>query len=80
LHNIETLKQQLKRARRRADEKNHLHRRMKYISMCYGGNKEETLKAFPYWYIYKSTASPCSCWVCQGERYSRKMKHKKVFE
>lgn len=24
----------------------------------------------------KSHGKPCSCWMCRGERYSRKTKHK----
>ena len=27
-------------------------------------------------YILRSTASPCSCYACSGEKYSRKVKHK----
>ena len=26
----------------------------------------------------KSTSTPCSCWMCRGERYSRKEKHKNL--
>ena len=25
---------------------------------------------------YKTTSSPCSCFICKGERYTRKEKHK----
>lgn len=26
-----------------------------------------------YWTLpYKSTATPCSCWLCRGERYNRR--------
>lgn len=26
--------------------------------------------------VYKSVRTPCSCYMCQGKRYSRKTKHK----
>ena len=27
-------------------------------------------------HCYKTTGKPCSCYMCKGERYSRKHKHK----
>jgi len=77
---IGNLKESMKRATRRKDEKNQVRKRMKYILTCHFGNKEEFLKSFRYWYVYKNTASPCNCWMCQGEKYSRKIKHKKMRE
>ncbi len=29
------------------------------------------------YYSYRSHGRPCSCWLCKGERFSRKIKHKK---
>lgn len=26
---------------------------------------------------FRSHGTPCSCWLCKGERFSRKIKHKK---
>ena len=77
---MENVKESMKRATRRQDEKNHVKKRMKYILVCHFGNKEDFLKSFRYWYVYKNTASPCNCWMCQGEKYSRKTKHKTDFE
>lgn len=28
-------------------------------------------------YVYKSHSTDCSCYLCSGEKYSRKNKHKK---
>lgn len=25
---------------------------------------------------YRNHSTPCSCWICRGEKYSRKQKHK----
>ena len=29
-------------------------------------------------FAFKSTGSPCSCWLCSGSKYSRKKKHKNL--
>lgn len=29
---------------------------------------------------YKSVRTSCSCWMCKGERYSRKIKHKNALD
>ncbi len=31
------------------------------------------------WQAKKSDAKPCSCWLCRGEKYNRKQKHKQAF-
>lgn len=28
----------------------------------------------------KTSATPCSCWLCRGEKYTRKQKHKPDLE
>lgn len=39
-----------------------------------------TLDKYPHWFelakthwakVYKTTGTPCSCWICRGERYNR---------
>lgn len=27
---------------------------------------------------FRTTGKPCSCWMCRGESYSRKIKHKQA--
>ena len=80
---MEMLKQTMKRSIRRQQEKNHLLNRLQYIWDCekvLENNKDKFFSTFNHQYIYKNTASPCNCWMCQGEKYSRKTKHKKSFE
>ncbi len=28
------------------------------------------------YYAFKTSSTPCSCWVCRNEKFSRKIKHK----
>ena len=80
---MERVKGMMKRSIRRQQEKNHLTSRLRYIWECSSvleNNKEKFFATFRGQYIYKTTASPCNCWMCQGEKYNRKIKHKKGFE
>lgn len=31
-------------------------------------------------YVFRTTGSPCSCYMCKNEKYSRKEKHKNVMK
>lgn len=37
----------------------------------YGVKKEDGK-----FYCFKSTGKPCSCYMCSGQKYNRKVKHK----
>jgi hypothetical protein len=38
--------------------------------------KNNFLKDNGFMYIFKTTGKPCSCFMCSGNKYSRKNKHK----
>jgi hypothetical protein len=83
LNNMENTKQEMKRSIRRQQETNHLKNRLQYIWYCskqLENNKKKFFSTFVGTYIYKNTATPCNCWMCQEGKYSRKVKHKKDFD
>jgi hypothetical protein len=80
---MENVKERMKRSIRHQQETNHLKNRLQYIWNCgkqLENNKEKFFSTLVSTYINKNTATPCNCWMCQGEKYSRKIKHKKTFE
>lgn len=59
----------MNRAERRFRGENRYLKRVKLFSQIWG----EVAKTS---HILKSTSTPCSCYMCKGESYSRKQKHK----
>lgn len=50
-------------------------------------NEDGTVSAPPRWHemakekwckVYKRTGTPCSCWMCRGEKYSRRQFNKET--
>jgi hypothetical protein len=38
--------------------------------------KKRGIKENDNWHALRTTGSPCSCYMCSGEKYNRKEKHK----
>jgi hypothetical protein len=52
--------------------------RYKFIKRLkkYGYKAVDAFKENHNLFVFKTTGSPCSCWMCSGDKFSRKIKHK----
>jgi hypothetical protein len=42
----------------------------------YGYKAADAFKENYNLWVFKTTGSPCSCWMCRGDKFNRKIKHK----
>ena len=63
----------MNRAERRFRGENRWKKRVKLYLQTWGESARTA-------HVLKSTSTPCSCYMCSGEGYSRKQKHKKFEE
>lgn len=42
----------------------------------FGYKIEDVVKEGYNLFCFKTTGKPCSCWMCSGQKYNRKQKHK----
>lgn len=68
----------------RHEQQNRVFKARMILYAAYGYcviSKDGHLNKHPYWFelakekwaqVYKTTGTPCSCWMCRGEQYNRR--------
>ena len=66
------------RAWRRHQARRVFKARLKYAAVCRTYDKPLWVDLYgkPGSYIYKTTGTPCSCWLCRAESYDRRKANK----
>ena len=62
------------------DKRNKLWRRQQ-MARVFKAREDGSIDNHPHWFelakdkwakVYQTTGTPCSCWMCRGEKYNRK--------